>query len=187
MSPSGTRTVTRRSNRSTSTERARAGSAPTPPVSSDWERAIPLGQWYDISEAEVVDGAAIPLEECDQIFVGAGGTRVYCAGATGDVWAVDTATRERIGPTIRTAGRVNTVSATRGGERVVVTAFGPDGRPRDDGPRRAHRRAARRTARRASEELREPRRSPPRRHRRHPHPLRPGDARAARRSARRAG
>ena len=93
----------------------------------DWERAIPQGQWYDISEAEVVDGAAIPLEECDQILVGAGGTRVYCAGTTGDVWAVDTATRERIGPTIRTAGRVNTVSATRGGERVVVTAFAPDG------------------------------------------------------------
>ena len=95
----------------------------------DWERAIPLGQWYDISEAEVVDGAAIPLEECDQILVGAGGTRVYCAGTTGDVWAVDTATLERVGPTIRTAGRVNTVSATRGGERVVVTAFGADGRP----------------------------------------------------------
>ena len=87
----------------------------------------PEARWHDVKEADVVNGAAIPLGECDQILVGAGGTRVYCAGATGDVWAVDTATRERIGPTIRTAGAVNTVSATRDGERVVATAFGPDG------------------------------------------------------------
>ena len=92
----------------------------------DWEQPTPRGQWYDISEAAVVDGAVLPLS-CDQFLVSAGGTRLYCAGAAGDVWAVDTATRQRIGPTIHAVGAVNTVSATRDGERVVVTAFGPDG------------------------------------------------------------
>lgn len=87
----------------------------------------PEAQWYELTEADVVDGAVIPLAECDRILLGAGGTLLYCAGLDGDVWAMDTITRERIGPTMRTAGTVTTVSATRGGDRVVVTAHGPNG------------------------------------------------------------
>ena len=52
--------------------------------------------------------------------------RSYCLLTNGDIWTIDTATRQRIEPTLHVAGFPMWVSATTGGSTVVVTAWNPD-------------------------------------------------------------
>ncbi len=93
--------------------------------------------WYDTGRRAVTDGPGIGVE-CDHLWPTSEGTRAYCGGLRGEVWTIDTAAREVVGPMLRTPGFVLSVSATRGGEHVVVTSatvsgfatlvFDPDGR-----------------------------------------------------------
>jgi WD40 repeat protein len=46
---------------------------------------------------------------------------MHCLMTDGEVWRIDPVMRERIEPTIRVDGVAQSVSATRGGERVVIT------------------------------------------------------------------
>lgn len=82
--------------------------------------------WYDTQRQSLVDGPEIGVE-CDHLWPTAGGTRAYCGGLDGEVWTIDTATRTLVEPTLQVDGSVMSVSATRGGERVVVTSAGETG------------------------------------------------------------
>ncbi|MDQ4053059.1 MAG: winged helix-turn-helix domain-containing protein [Actinomycetota bacterium] len=83
--------------------------------------------WYDADSQSLVSGPDFG-PECGHLWPSADGRRGYCAGLDGEVWTIDVASRELVGPMIRTEGQVWSVSATRGGDRVVVTAW-TDGRP----------------------------------------------------------
>ncbi|MCY7363825.1 MAG: hypothetical protein LH469_00640 [Frankiaceae bacterium] len=90
------------------------------------DRTTELFGWYDPRRRALVPGAEI-TPECGHLWSAAGGTRAYCGLLNGDVWTIDVATRQRIPPLIRASGPASTVSATRDGAVVVVTARGPDG------------------------------------------------------------
>jgi hypothetical protein len=77
--------------------------------------------WYDTDRRALVDGPPIGVE-CDHLWPSAEGTRGYCGGPGGQVWTIDVDSRTLVGPTMRVNGGVWSVSATRGGERVVVTS-----------------------------------------------------------------
>ena len=64
----------------------------------------------------------MPLE-AEHAWPSDSGARLYVGFPTGDVWTIDGTTRRRIGPTIRAGGHPASVSGTRDGARVVVTAF----------------------------------------------------------------
>lgn len=78
-------------------------------------------RWYDTGRRAVTDGPAIGAE-CEHLWPSAGGSRAYCGGAGGEVWTVDTEARGLVDPMLQVDGYVLSVSATRGGERVVVTS-----------------------------------------------------------------
>ncbi|MBM7505901.1 BTAD domain-containing putative transcriptional regulator [Agromyces aurantiacus] len=82
--------------------------------------------WYDTSGRSLVDGPSIGVE-CDHLWPSAGGTRAYCGGLDGEVWTIDTAARTKVEPMLQVDGPITSVSATRGGERVVVTSRGDSG------------------------------------------------------------
>jgi DNA-binding SARP family transcriptional activator/WD40 repeat protein len=82
--------------------------------------------WFDVTEGSMVDGFEIPAGpsvpvECGRIFPAADETLTHCLMTDGDVWRIDPATRQRTEPTIHVEGLPLWVSATRDGERVVVT------------------------------------------------------------------
>jgi WD40 repeat protein len=98
-------------------------------------------RFFDAASQEVLDGVAIPTPAditgatraadlppwADGRWPSAGGTRMYVGLPTGEVWPVDVESRQRIEPTIQVDGWPWSVSATRDGERVVVTALSPSG------------------------------------------------------------
>ena len=78
--------------------------------------------FIDAASMEPVDGLDVPPEAIN-LFVSAGGTRDYVTFEGGEVWTVDPSTRQRVEPTFAITGFPLTVSATRNGERVVITMF----------------------------------------------------------------
>jgi DNA-binding SARP family transcriptional activator/WD40 repeat protein len=82
-------------------------------------------EFYGAETHAIVDGADIPLD-ADQLWPSAGGKYFY-PGFPDQVWTIDVRSRERVEPTIRVDEFPSAVSATRDGERVVVTAPGPTG------------------------------------------------------------
>lgn len=82
-------------------------------------------EFYSAATHSKVDGVDIPLDS-DQSWPSAGGSYLY-PGFPDQVWTVDVRTRQRVDPTIRVDGFPQAVSATRAGERVVVTVPGPAG------------------------------------------------------------
>ena len=60
--------------------------------------------------------------ECDHLWASLDGMLAYCGGEDGLVWTIDVAARRLREPTIHVDGWVQSVSATQGGERVVVTS-----------------------------------------------------------------
>jgi DNA-binding beta-propeller fold protein YncE len=85
-------------------------------------------EYFDAASFRVTGGARLP-NTAEQILLSAGGARYYALLSDGEIWTLDAATRRRIEPTIRVDGHPYRVTATRGGKRVVVTAFGPSGPP----------------------------------------------------------
>jgi DNA-binding beta-propeller fold protein YncE len=86
--------------------------------------------WYDAASRTIVDGDDIPIgvpDECPHLWASAGGERSYCGLLSGAVWTLDPATRRRIEPTLQVEGVPASVSATRAGQTVVVTALRDDG------------------------------------------------------------
>jgi WD40 repeat protein len=79
-------------------------------------------EYFDSTTGDVVDGDRVPLD-AGHLWSSDVARRLYVGFPTGDVWTVDAMTRRRIEPTIRAGGRPWSVSGTRGGARVVVTAF----------------------------------------------------------------
>ncbi|MEI5584321.1 MULTISPECIES: nSTAND1 domain-containing NTPase [unclassified Agromyces] len=77
--------------------------------------------WYDTDRGALTDGDEIGTE-CEHLWPSGDGARAYCGGAAGEVWTIDTATRAVVEPMLRVEGYVRSVSATRGGERIVVTS-----------------------------------------------------------------
>jgi DNA-binding SARP family transcriptional activator/WD40 repeat protein len=71
-------------------------------------------------------GVEVPLTAFHQ-WSSAGGALLFAGFEDGTVWTIDVATRRRTGPTLHVVGPPASVSATEGGERIVVTAWGPDG------------------------------------------------------------
>ena len=83
--------------------------------------------YFDASSMQPTTGTPIPLT-AQRSVRSADGTRYYALVSDGTVWTFDATTRRRIRPTIHVQGVPWAVSATRGGERVVVTAAaGPAG------------------------------------------------------------
>jgi WD40 repeat protein len=91
-----------------------------------WSPASERIEYFDATSFRVGRGARIP-DSAERILSSAGGTRYYALLREGTVWTFDAATRRRIRPTIRIEGSPQWASATRGGDRVVVTALGPNG------------------------------------------------------------
>jgi DNA-binding SARP family transcriptional activator/WD40 repeat protein len=83
-------------------------------------------RYHDVTSHAEVDGPDIG-PECEHVWLSAGGLRSFCGSTDGKVWTIDTTTRELTTPTLQLDGRIWSVSATRGGERVVVTAWTDDG------------------------------------------------------------
>ncbi len=83
-------------------------------------------EYFDAATGHVTGGERIP-PNTQSILPSAGGTRYYTLLDDGTVWTLDAVTRRRIKPTIHVHGTPRRVSATRGGKRVVVSAFGPSG------------------------------------------------------------
>ena len=79
-------------------------------------------RWYDVATRHLVDGPKFGVE-CEHLYPSADGGRAYCGSADGQVWTIDVSQRKLIEPTIQVDGRVESVSATRGGETVVVTSW----------------------------------------------------------------
>jgi WD40 repeat protein len=90
-----------------------------------YSRADDRIAFYDADAQAPADGVVIPLTS-NHGWPSAGGTRFY-AGFTEEIWTIDPETRERIEPTLRVDGTPMSVSATRDGERIVVTTDGPSG------------------------------------------------------------
>ncbi|RZS64525.1 DNA-binding SARP family transcriptional activator [Agromyces ramosus] len=88
---------------------------------SGMDTSAGLLRWYDTDGRSLVDGPRIG-GECDHIWPSADGSRAYCGGANGQVQAIDAVSRTLVGPTMQVDGHVWSVSATRGGERVVVSS-----------------------------------------------------------------
>lgn len=82
--------------------------------------------WYDVTKRSVVKGARVG-GDCDHLWASAGGTRAYCGFTDGRVWTIDSLTRQRIDPTLHVGRMPSSVSATKGGKTIVVTAQGPSG------------------------------------------------------------
>jgi DNA-binding SARP family transcriptional activator/WD40 repeat protein len=80
-------------------------------------------EFYSAETRALVDGVDIPLDS-DHSWPSAGGRYLY-SGFPDQIWTIDVRTRQRIEPTIRTEGFPRSVSATRDGERVVVTCCWP--------------------------------------------------------------
>ena len=76
----------------------------------------------DAATMEPLDGLALPVGVVN-LFGSAGGERQYVTFGDGEVWSVDPRTRERIEPTFDSGGFPWVVSATRDGERVVITTL----------------------------------------------------------------
>ncbi|MFC5379309.1 BTAD domain-containing putative transcriptional regulator [Aquipuribacter nitratireducens] len=82
--------------------------------------------WIDVETGELAPGEEIG-PECDHLWASGDGHRGYCGFLDGDVWTLDAATRRRTGPVISSHGEVRSVSATAGGDLVVVTAVTSEG------------------------------------------------------------
>ena len=91
-----------------------------------WSPASDRIEYFDAASLRVGRGVRIP-NSAERVLPSAGGTRYYALLHDGRVWTFDAATRRRIEPTIHVEGSPSWASATRGGERVVVTASGPSG------------------------------------------------------------
>jgi hypothetical protein len=78
-------------------------------------------RWYDVRRRSLVDGPDIGVE-CDHLWPSSDGARAFCGGLEGEVWTIDVAARKLLEPSMRVSGKVRSVSATRGGDRVVVTS-----------------------------------------------------------------
>jgi DNA-binding SARP family transcriptional activator/WD40 repeat protein len=76
-------------------------------------------EFFSAETHAVVDGVDIP-PTADHLWPSAGGRYLY-SGFPDQVWTIDVGTRQRVEPTIGTEGFPRSVSATRDGERVVVT------------------------------------------------------------------
>jgi DNA-binding SARP family transcriptional activator/WD40 repeat protein len=82
-------------------------------------------EFYSANTHGIVDGIEIPLD-ADHAWPSAGG-RYFYPGFPDQVWTVDARTRQRIEPTISVDGFPQAVSATKDGQRVVVTSPSPTG------------------------------------------------------------
>jgi WD40 repeat protein len=83
-------------------------------------------EYYDSATGATVRGDPLP-PDAERAWPSSEGRRLYAGFRAGDVWTIDVPTRRRTGATIRAAGSPLSVSATRDGTRVVVTAFGDAG------------------------------------------------------------
>ena len=81
--------------------------------------------FVDAASMELVDGLDVPPTAIN-LFGSAGGKRIYVTFEGGEVWTVDSGTRRRVGPTFAIDGFPLIVSATRDGERVVITTYGDE-------------------------------------------------------------
>lgn len=82
--------------------------------------------YFDASTLERIDGLHVPLDS-NHLWPSADRTRAYIGFPGRELWTVDTASGERIEPTIPLTGEARSVSTTRDGKLVVVTQAGPDG------------------------------------------------------------
>jgi DNA-binding SARP family transcriptional activator/WD40 repeat protein len=82
-------------------------------------------EFYSAESHTILEGVDIPLDS-DHSWPSAGGRYLY-SGFPDQVWTIDVRTRQRVEPTIRTEGFPRSVSATRDGERVIVTCCWPPG------------------------------------------------------------
>jgi len=78
--------------------------------------------FLDAATGGDLDALTVPLEAAN-LFVTAGGELEHVTIPEDAVWTVDPATRQRIDPTIPVTGTPVSVSATRHGDRVVVTSW----------------------------------------------------------------
>ncbi|MGB7980606.1 MAG: BTAD domain-containing putative transcriptional regulator [Candidatus Nanopelagicales bacterium] len=83
-------------------------------------------EFYSPATGKTLPGLQIPTT-VQAIWPSAGGTRAYAGFPDGQIWTLDAATRQPIGPTLQTGGFPLAISATAGGERVVVSSNGPTG------------------------------------------------------------
>jgi DNA-binding SARP family transcriptional activator/WD40 repeat protein len=79
-------------------------------------------EFFSAETHALVDGVDIRM--ADHSWPSAGGRYLY-SGFPDEVWTIDVRTRQRVEPTVRTGGFPRSVSATRDGERVVVTCCWP--------------------------------------------------------------
>ncbi len=86
-------------------------------------------EYYDARTGGVVDGDPIP-SSLERAFPAAAGGVLHLAHPDGEVQTVDAASRRAVPPTLHADGPPMSVSTTRSGDRVVVTAFGRGGVPR---------------------------------------------------------
>ncbi len=100
-------------------------------VGAGWVGPDTLGGWgieeerpvfLDAATLEDVEALEIPREP-ENLFLSAGGEWSYLTFKGGEVWTVDPTTRERVEPTIEIVGDPFSASATRDGERVVVSTW----------------------------------------------------------------
>lgn len=76
--------------------------------------------YYDVAQQEFVEGVELPFG-AEHIWPSADGQRMYVGFTSGEIWTVDSASRQRIEPTIQVESLPSSVSATRDGRQVVVT------------------------------------------------------------------
>ncbi len=107
------------------------GAIPTRLVGAGWVGPNALGGFgieeqrhvfLDASTLEEVDALEIPREP-ENLFLSAGGEWSYLTFKGGEVWTVDPATRQRVDPTFEIIGDPFSASATRHGDRVVVSTW----------------------------------------------------------------
>jgi DNA-binding SARP family transcriptional activator/WD40 repeat protein len=82
-------------------------------------------EFYSADTDAILHGVDVPLDS-DHSWPSAGGRYSY-HGFPDQIWTIDVGTRRRVEPTIPVDGFPEAVSATRDGDRVVVTAPGPAG------------------------------------------------------------
>ncbi|HUS42344.1 MAG TPA: BTAD domain-containing putative transcriptional regulator [Ilumatobacteraceae bacterium] len=111
---------------------------PSPAIGVGWLGPDHLGGFDPVEETTFVLDAAtmLPIDQSgasspttpENVFTSAGGEYLYMTFSGGEVWRLDPATYTRIEPTTKIVGHPFSASATRHGERLVVSGL-------DDGPR----------------------------------------------------
>ena len=82
---------------------------------------------FDAATGARVEGADLP-PECAHLWLTAGGLRAYCAFPSGEIWSIDVLTGRRVEPTFQVGGYPSSVSATRDGNIVIITAPSREGK-----------------------------------------------------------